>query len=243
MPMWNPWRGCHRYSEGCSYCYIHKGDQKCGVDTNQIVKTDNFYAPVERKKNGGYKMKPGGTVYVCFSSDFLIAEADGWRGECWSMIRERADLHFIFLTKRIERFADCAPADWNDGYDNVTVGCTVENQSAADGRLAVFSRLPIKHKNIIAQPLLGPIDLEKHLTGVELVIVGGEQDKNARPLDYDWVLYIREQCRRQSVRFQFRQLGTHFLKDGVQTTLSPYVLSAQAKKANIDLTAAEDFGC
>ncbi|MDE7113024.1 MAG: phage Gp37/Gp68 family protein, partial [Acetatifactor sp.] len=25
MAMWNPWRGCHRYSEGCKYCYIHNG--------------------------------------------------------------------------------------------------------------------------------------------------------------------------------------------------------------------------
>lgn len=22
MSMWNPWRGCHRHSEGCRYCYI-----------------------------------------------------------------------------------------------------------------------------------------------------------------------------------------------------------------------------
>ncbi len=28
MAMWNPWRGCHKYSEGCKYCYIHKGDTK-----------------------------------------------------------------------------------------------------------------------------------------------------------------------------------------------------------------------
>ena len=23
MPMWNPWRGCRKCSEGCRYCYIH----------------------------------------------------------------------------------------------------------------------------------------------------------------------------------------------------------------------------
>ena len=49
-------------------------------------------------------MKPGQTVYLGFSTDFLIREADPWRGECWDMIRERRDLNFIFLTKRIERF-------------------------------------------------------------------------------------------------------------------------------------------
>ena len=30
MAMWNPWRGCHKYSEGCEFCYIHKGDVKRG---------------------------------------------------------------------------------------------------------------------------------------------------------------------------------------------------------------------
>ena len=25
MAMWNPWKGCHRCSDGCKYCYIHKG--------------------------------------------------------------------------------------------------------------------------------------------------------------------------------------------------------------------------
>ena len=54
MAMWNPWRGCHRYSEGCKYCYIHKVDAKRGVDTNAIVKTDNFSAPVAKNKKGDY---------------------------------------------------------------------------------------------------------------------------------------------------------------------------------------------
>ena len=57
MPMWNPWRGCHKYSEGCTFCYIHKGDAKHGVNTEKIVRTERFYAPVEKKKNGEYKMK------------------------------------------------------------------------------------------------------------------------------------------------------------------------------------------
>lgn len=39
MPMWNPWRGCKKCSEGCLHCYIHKGDAKRGVDTSMIVKT------------------------------------------------------------------------------------------------------------------------------------------------------------------------------------------------------------
>lgn len=235
MAMWNPWRGCRRYSEGCRYCYIHKGDSRRGVDTNHIVKTDNFCAPVMKNKSGTYKMKSGQTVYLCFSTDFLIEDADGWRPECWKMMRERQDLNFLFLTKRIHRFMDCIPEDWGEGYDNVTVGCTVENQDRADDRLSIFRELPIRHKNIICQPLIGAIDLAPYLKEVELVVVGGESDKNARPLDYAWVLSIREQCMARNVHFEFRQCGTHFIKDGRSYTLSVRDLCSQAKKAGINL--------
>lgn len=233
MAMWNPWRGCKKYSEGCKYCYIHKGDSKRNVDTNEIVKTKDFYKPIERLKNGNYKVKSG-IVYLCFSTDFLIEEADEWRKECWDMIRERSDLTFLFLTKRIERFLQCIPEDWNDGYDNVIVCCTIENQERADFRLSYFRNLPIKHKCITAQPLIEGIDIEKYLDDIELVVVGGESDYNARPLYYDWVLNIREQCMRKKVNFEFRQCGTHFIKDGKQYTLQTKDLCKQAKLANID---------
>ena len=100
MPMWNPWRGCRKCSEGCRYCYIHKGDARRGVDTSQIVRTSDFDKPVRQLKKGGYKMKPG-LVYLGFSTDFLIEEADQWRGACWSMIKERSDCSFLFLTQKV----------------------------------------------------------------------------------------------------------------------------------------------
>ena len=50
MSFWNPWRGCKRCSEGYLHCYIHKGDLKRGINTNDIVKTKDFYKPVERLK-------------------------------------------------------------------------------------------------------------------------------------------------------------------------------------------------
>ncbi len=235
MAMWKPWRGCHKYSEGCKYCYIHKGDAKRGVDTGSIVKLDGFDAPVKRNKNGEYRMKGGQLVYLCFSTDFLIEEADPWRAQCWEMIKQRPDLRFLFLTKRIERFMRCIPDDWNDGYENVTVGCTVENQKRADERLKLFSTLPIKHKNIICQPLLEEINIEPYLDGVELVVVGGESDRDARPLHFDWVLSIREQCIRKGVHFEFRQCGTHFIKDGKEYKLSVRELCSQARKAGINI--------
>ena len=76
MPIYNPWRGCHKYSTGCQFCYIHKGDAKRGVDTNVIVKSENFDALVKRNKTGEYKIKGNQLVYLCFSSDFLLPDAD-----------------------------------------------------------------------------------------------------------------------------------------------------------------------
>lgn len=234
MAVWNPWRGCHRYSEGCKFCYIHKGDARRGNNTNEIIKTEKFYAPIEKNKKGEYKIKSGQLVYLCFSTDFLIEDADEWRSECWRMIKERSELMFLFLTKRIERFDVCKSDDWGDGYDNVIVGCTVENQDRADFRLSIFNELPIKHKNIICQPLIEEITLEKYLDNIELVVVGGESDKDARILDYDWVLKIREECVSRNVPFEFRQCGTNFIKDGKLYKLNVRVLCSQARKAGIN---------
>lgn len=233
MAFWNPWRGCRRVSEGCKFCFIHEGDKKRAVDTSLIEKTAQFDAPIKQTKNG-YKMKSGQKVYVCFSSDFLIEEADPWRGECWQMMRERSDLQFIFLTKRIQRLSEVAPKDWGEGYDNVTIGVSVETQARADQRLSLLQQLPVKHKNIICQPLLEEVTLADYLEGVELVMAGGEYHQKARPLNYDWILKLREEAVAARIPFEFRQCGTHFIKDEEMYQLNYRQLFSQAKKANIN---------
>lgn len=233
MAMWNPWRGCKKCSDGCLHCYIHKGDIKKNINTNEIIKTKDFNKPIEKLKDRSYKMKSG-IVYLCFSTDFLIEEADEWRNDCWQMIKERQDCTFLFLTKRIERFMKCIPTDWNGGYDNVVVCCTVENQKNADYKLSIFRDLPIKHKCITAQPLLERIEIEKYLDNIELVVVGGESDINARVFNFDWALDIREQCVRENVNFEFRQCGTYTVKDRKQYKIPTKYLCKQAKLAGID---------
>lgn len=233
MAMWNPWRVCKKCSDGCLHCYIHKGDLKRKINTDEIVRTMDFDKPIKKKKNGEFKMNSG-IVYLCFSTDFLIEEADQWRDDCWDMIRERQDCTFLFLTKRIDRFMKCIPCDWDDGYDNVVVCCTIENQKNADYKLSIFKELPIKHKCITAQPLIENISIDKYLDNIELVVVGGESDKDARPLNFDWVLNIRKQCIDANVNFEFRQCGTNFIKDGKQYKLQTKDLIKQAKLANID---------
>jgi len=234
MAIWSPWRGCHKYSSGCLHCYIHRGDNKKNIDTNKIVKTDMFDLPVRKNKKNEYVMKSNQIVYMCFQSDFFIEEADLWRKECWQMIKERSDLTFLCLSKRIDRFLTCIPDDWKDGYDNVVIGCTIEDQESADYRLSIFRNLPIKHKNIVCQPLLESITISKYLNGIDLVVVGGESGKNTRPMNFDWVFRIRSECVDANVSFTFRQTSSHFIKEGTMYLISPKLLTSQARKADID---------
>ena len=130
---WNPWHGCRKISAGCKNCYVYRRDAQYDIDSTAVVKNKTFYAPAERYKYGNYKMVPeNNIIYTCFTSDFFLDEADKWRDECWQMIKQRRDVTFFIITKRIHRFAECIPDDWGDGYDNVHICCTCENQKAAD---------------------------------------------------------------------------------------------------------------
>ena len=117
----------------------------------------------------------------------------------------------------------------------MTIGCTVENQINVNKRLSMFSEMPIKHKNIICQPLIEQIDISNYLNNVELVVVGGESDRTARQMDYNWVLDIRDQCINKNVSFQFRQCGTNFIKDGKMYKLNVRLLCSPGQKSEYRL--------
>ena len=236
--LWNPWHGCIKYSEGCRNCYVYRIDKLSGRQSNIIHRNADFDAPIKRTRNGDYKMKSGETVYTCLSSDFFIEEADEWRREAWSIISARPDIHFFIITKRILRFYESLPEDWGEGYDNVTVACTCENQKRADERLPFFLELPIKHKAIICEPLLERVELLTYLEGgkIESVTVGGESGEFdvARPIDFDWVLCIRDACIMAGTSFNFKQTGSNFIKDGKLYQIERKDQHDQAKKAKIN---------
>ena len=92
----------------------------------------------------------------------------------------------------------------------------------------------IRLQKLWSSPLIGPVNIEPYLAGTELVVVGGEYGREARPLRYEWVLDIREQCVKANVTFEFRQCATHFVKDGKNYRLAYNQLGKQAKAAGID---------
>lgn len=233
--VWNPWHGCKKISEGCRHCYVYRIDGEHGKDSSEVSKNKDFDLPIRKGRNGEYKIPSGETVYTCFSSDFLLDDADEWRGEAWSYIAQRKDLNFLFLTKRIHRLAECLPEDWGEGYDNVIIGCTCENQQAADFRMPIFMSLPIKHRIVICEPLLGEIDFSGLADNrIESFTVGGESGAEARVCDFEWVRKIHDFCMENHISFYFKQTGANFRKSGKIYKIPRKFQFEQAKKANLD---------
>ena len=235
MAGWNLWHGCKRISPGCKNCYVYRRDDSIGIDASSVHKTKSFDLPIRKNRAGEYKIPSGSVVYTCFTSDFFIEEADEWRKEAWEIIRQRQDCTFFIITKRIDRFFVNLPEDWGEGYDNVVISATVENQAMADYRLPILLKAPIKHKGIACEPLLEKVDLRKYLTSeIEFAAAGGESGKNARICDFGWIMDIHNACCDAGVPFSFHQTGAKLLKDGRIYNIPRKYQHSQAHKAGID---------
>ncbi len=231
---WEPWTGCYKASEGCDNCYFYGPNAK-RYGQNTITKMDKFDWPIRKNAKGEYNIKGNKILATCFATDFFLPEADEWRKEVWAMIRERQDIDFLILTKRIDRFLVSLPSDWGEGYENVNIGCTVENQATADYRLPLFLSYPIKHRFIACSPLLEEIKLTSYLKGVEHVTVSGENGRDARACDLNWVLTIREQCVQAGVTFWFKSTGTFFKCNGNLEKINPFKQGSRAKELELDI--------
>ncbi len=236
---WNPWHGCHKYSEGCQNCYVYRRDESVGRDASLVVRNQEFDLPVRTRRGGGYLIPANTRLYTCMTSDFFVADADEWRSEAWRMMRLRRDVQFFIITKRILRAESCLPPDWGRGYPNVALCCTVESPKQAALRLPVFCEFPCAEKYLACEPLLGPVDLSPWLDKrFTLLVAGGESGPDAKVCRYEWVLSLREQCRAAGVAFHFKQTGAQFYKDGRVYHIPRRLQHEQARKANIDLSAA-----
>lgn len=237
MSVWNPYHGCRKTSPGCLHCYVYRRDSEFGKDSSQITKNAAFDLPVQKNRRGEYRLQiDSEPVFCCMTSDFFLEEADEWRPELWKMIRERSDLSFTIITKRIQRFLVALPEDWGSGYENVTVLCTCEDQTHANLRLPYFLTLPIRHKGIICEPMLEAIQINSYLTShqIECVICGGESGEDARLCDYAWILSLMTQCVANDVSFHFKQTGALFKRGEKTYHIGRKDQMVQADKAGID---------
>lgn len=239
--VWNPWHGCIKYSEGCENCYVYRRDTSVGRDASEVYRTSSFDMPVKKNRSGEYKVTPGSHLFACMTSDFFLDLADQWRDEAWDIIRRRPDVSFTVITKRIDRAKGCLPSDWGDGWDNVRILVTMENQRRADERLPILISFPAKHKGIICEPLLSPIDFRARLTStlggvtVASLTAGGESGPNARICDYSWILSLRDQCEEGKMSFGFKQTGARFVRDGRLYKIPRRLQHSQARSAGINI--------
>ena len=234
--IWNPWHGCHKYSEGCDHCYMFYLDEIRNKNGNDIYKVKtNFNLPVKKDRKGNYKIKSGEHLRVCMTSDFFLEEADEWRDEVWNIIRVRSDVNFFLLTKRAFRIKDCLPSDWGNGWDNVFLNITVENQKRADERIPILLNIPAKYKGVMVAPFIGPVSIEQYLmTGqIGKVIADGENYSSKRPLYYEWIKSLYDQCKKYQVALDFIGTGDVFIKDGKRYTVCKAYQHVQAVRSGL----------
>jgi len=110
----------------------------------------------------------------------------------WPLIRETPHLIWQLLTKRSERIAESLPADWGEGYPNVWLGVSIENNEYVS-RADDLRQIPATLRFVSYEPALGPLD-QLDLTGIEWVIYGGESGPLYRPDDVRWALSMQRAC-------------------------------------------------
>jgi protein gp37 len=177
-------------------------------------------------------------IFLCDMTDlFGHFVTDGWIDTVLAAVAASPQHTCQILTKRAGRlavyFADpsrheaVAEAGRRAGFDadgiaarlgslwplaNLHAGVSVEDRRHGMPRVEVLRVVPAVVRYLSVEPLiedLGTIDL----SGIDLVILGGESGPEARPLHPDWVRSVRDQCLAAGVPFFFKQWG-EWLPDG-----------------------------
>lgn len=229
---WNVAVGCDKVSPGCKYCYMMRDfGGRFGKEVNGTVtrtKPATFRAPLKWQREG--RVGEGGRKLLVFTSsltDLFHPAIDAYREEAWGIIRQCPDLVFQILTKRPERVLECLPEDWGEGWENVWVGVSAEDQQRANDRIPMLAEIPAKVKFVSFEPLLGEITL-RDVTGCEhyedgilpyhWAIVGGESGNGSgiwryRYCYYDWIYKLIYHHKDAGVPVFLKQFGTHIAKE------------------------------
>jgi protein gp37 len=152
-------------------------------------------------------------VFTCSWSDWFHPGADLWRSEAWEIVRATPYLTYQILTKRPELISERLPADWDDGYENVWLGVSIEN-SRFTWRADLLREIPAAVRFVSAEPLLGSLFSESghckaiDLDGIDWLIVGGESGSRSRPMNLDWARELADTCDAHGVAFFMKQLGS-----------------------------------
>jgi protein gp37 len=125
------------------------------------------------------------------------------------------NLMFLLLTKRPSNINKYIPESWKDNPPkNVMFGTSPVDQETANKLIVQLSKVNGK-RFLSVEPQLEKIDLMAKvgdgtenvlLDLVDWVINGGESGPRKRPFDTDWGRLLRDDCKKKSVPFFFKQI-------------------------------------
>lgn len=206
-----------RVSKGCDFCYAatfaKRNTSTFGSWTpgapRKRTSLENWRKPFAWDR-AAVKAGERRRVFCSSMADFFDNAAPAeWRAEAWSVIRACRNLDFLLLTKRPQNIARMLPPDWGDGYPNVWLGATAENQDELNRRAPILRRVPAAVRFLSVEPMLSAVDASSELTGISWCIVGGESGGGARPMHAEWAYDLLGQCRAAGIAPFFKQVGSN----------------------------------
>lgn len=209
----NPWIGCTKVSPACDHCYaeawdnrgLHGGASRWGAKADR-TRTKTWGNPVKWNKQAALSGERPRVFCASLADIFdnhksILPE---WRKELWALIKATPNLDWLLLTKRPQNILKMLPNDWDNGYANVWLGTTAENQTEYDRRKPHLVSVPAVVHFLSMEPLIGEVDMGD-LSGLEWIITGGENGSKFRPANHDWFRSLRDQCAAANVPFLFKQ--------------------------------------
>ncbi len=216
---WNPVTGCSRVSQACLNCYAERFAERFrGVPGHPYEQGFDLKLWPDRL-NMPLRWKQRKMVFVNSMSDLFHHDVpDDFVKKVFDVMIQARHHIFQILTKRSERMLTWVESNFSaDSNGNgksawpphIWLGVSVENHDYT-WRIKHLQSTPAHVKYLSIEPLLGPISLNNNsLASIQWVIVGGESGPRARLMKPDWVYDIREQCKRNSVPFFFKQWGAY----------------------------------
>ena len=214
----NPWTGCTKVSPGCDHCYAESwakrsGQVKWGNSPRKRTTADYWKGPrIWNKRASTFVAQHGRRqrVFCASLADVFDNKAEpGWRRDLFALIQDCADLDWLLLTKRPQNIVKMLPADWGDGYPNVWIGTTAEDQERYDQRWPVLAAVPAAVRFISYEPAIGPLRLAAHGAQPDWLICGGESGGGGRPMHGQWARDIIDDCRKAGVAPFLKQWGSY----------------------------------
>jgi protein gp37 len=206
---WNPVRGCTKISPGCKHCYAETFAERFRGVKGHPYEQGFDLRLVINKLVEPFEWRTPKLVFVNSMSDlFHEGVPESYiRAVCRVMVTAKWHT-FQVLTKRSKRLKELLTGSVSFAADQEHIwwGVSVEDRQYGLPRVVDLQEIPAKVRFLSIEPLLEDLG-QFSLSGINWAIVGGESGPGARPMNKEWVLSVRDQCREFRVPFFFKQWG------------------------------------